>query len=244
MQRITIALLAVLVLAAAAVACSKGSPPAGSAAPAPAGGAATTPATAPDTAPDTTGGSVLMADDFTSADTNGWTVRDLGDYGNEIEDGRYIVWVDNNFAQYVTNGGFADGDFADVSIEVAATKVSGSPSAGVGIHCRRAPSGQHGSYYADVDEEGEVRIAAQGDDQDVLAEAEMPGLWQDGENHLRLACVGDEITFWVNGKRVLQVQDGRYHSGRVGLGAGGAGRGDTRVAFDDLKVSAPDASGG
>jgi len=150
--------------------------------------------------------------------------------------------VDNDADPYVTNSGFADGGFADVRIEVTATKLSGSPSAGVGVHCREAPSGHGGSYYADVDEEGSVRIAAQGDDQDVLAEAEQPGVWKDGPNRLRLDCVGEDITLWLNGQRLLQARDGRYLSGQVSVGAGGAGRGETRVAFDDLTVMAPGAT--
>jgi hypothetical protein len=223
-----IAALGFAVLALAAVACNQE-------------GSSGRSAASPETG---TEAAVLLADDFSTADANGWTLRDSGDYGNEIRDGQYLLWVDNDAAQYVANGGFADGAFADVRIEVTATKLSGSPSAGVGVHCRRAPSKQHGSYYADVDEEGSVRIAAQGDDQEILAETEQPGVWEEGANRLRLDCVGEDIAFWLNGKRLLQAHDGRYRSGRIGLGAGGAGRGETRVAFDDLKVTAPGPTDG
>ena len=224
MKRIAAVGLAVLTVTAVACSQERSSPPSERSAEAGAAG---------------TGGAVLLSDDFSTPDTNGWTVRDSGDYGNEIRDGQYIVWVDNDAAQYVADTGFADGDFTDLQIEVTATKLSGDPSAGVGVICRRAPSGQKGSYYADVDQEGSVRIAAQGDEQEILAKAEKPGVWKDGANRLRLDCVGDDITFWVNGQKLLEAKDRRYRSGSIGVRAGGAGRGETRVAFDDVKVTAP-----
>ena len=48
---------------------------------------------------------------------------------------------------------------------------------------------------------------------------------------------------WVP-EGLLQARDGRYRNGRIGLGAGGGGRGETRVACDDLKVTAPGSTGG
>lgn len=225
MKRIAAAGLALLTILAVACSQERSSPPSEASAEGGAGAGAA--------------GTVLLSDDFSSPDANGWTVRDSGDYGNEIRDGEYLVWVDNDAAEYVANTGFADGDFGDVRIEVTATELSGDPSAGIGIVCRKAPSGQQGSYYADVDQEGSVRIAAQGDEHKILAKAEQPGAWKDGANRLRLDCVGDDISFWLNGKKLLEARDGRYHSGRIGVRAGGAGRGVMRVAFDDLKVTAP-----
>jgi|GEM_PF-2337423 len=233
MNRIAVVGLAVLTVAAVACSQERSSPPSETSAAAGTAAGAAGPA-----------GAVLLSDDFSSPDAHGWTVRDSGDYGNEIRDGQYLVWVDNDSAQYVANTGFADGDFADVQIEVTATELSGDPSAGIGVICRRAPSGQEGSYYADVDEEGSVRIAAQGDEQEILAETERPGVWKDGANRLRLDCVGNDITFWLNGTKLLEARDGRYRSGRIGVRAGGAGRGETRVAFDDVKVTAPGGAGG
>jgi len=40
------------------------------------------------------------------------------------------------------------------------------------------------------------------------------------------------------------VTDETYRRGQVGVGAGGAGRGKTRVAFDDLKVTATGGADG
>lgn len=40
-------------------------------------------------------------------------------------------------------------------------------------------------------------------------------------NRISLQCSGTTLTAAINGKQVGQVQDNRYHSGRLSIGAGG-----------------------
>jgi hypothetical protein len=182
-------------------------------------------------------GEVLLRDDF-SDPASGWTVRNAGDYRNEYRDGVYVSWVDNARSSYIGNLTFLDRDLGDVRIEVDATKRSGSPSADVGVVCRQQPRGQVGRYYGEVDEEGAVRVGAYADSEEILARAERPGIWQPGANRLQLDCVGERITFWLNGERLLSATDSRWSSGRIGLLAGGGRDEATEVAFDNLVVSA------
>jgi hypothetical protein len=181
---------------------------------------------------------VLLHDDF-SDPTSGWTVRDRGGYRNEYADGRYVLWVDNAASSYVGNVAYRPEELADVRIEVEATRIAGAPNANVGIDCRRAGAEASGTYYADVDGEGEARIVAHGEEQEILAEVARPGIWRQGANSLRLDCVGEELTFWINGEQVLTATDGRYRSGRIGLRAGGGSGEATEAAFDNLTVTAP-----
>ena len=184
--------------------------------------------------------SALLRDDF-SDPASGWTVRDRGDYRNEYADGRYVLRVDNARSPYVSNVAYREGELGDVRIEVDATRLAGAPSAGVGIDCRRAGADGAGTYYGDVDAEGNARIVAHGEEQEVLVEIERQGLWRDGANRLRLDCVGDELSLWLNGERLLSTHDDRYRRGRIGLRAGGGSDEPTEVAFDDLLVTAPGA---
>lgn len=186
--------------------------------------------------------SALLRDDF-SDPASGWTVRDRGDYRNQYADGQYVLRVDNARSPYVSNVAYRDGALGDVRIEVDATRLAGAPSAGVGIDCRRAGADGTGTYYGDVDAEGNARIVAHGEEQEVLVEIERPGLWRDGVNRLRFDCVGEELSLWLNGERLLTTQDGRYREGRIGLRAGGGSGEPTEVAFDDLLVTAPGAGG-
>ena len=188
------------------------------------------------------GGGALLRDDF-SDPASGWTVRDRGGYRNAYVDGRYVIAVDNAGSPYVSSAAYREGDLGDVRIEVDATRLAGAPSTSVGIDCRRAGADAVGTYYADVDAEGEVRIVAHGEEQEVLVEIERPGVWREGANRLRFDCVGDELSFWLNGERLLSTHDGRYRSGRIGLRAGGGSGEPTEVAFDDLVVTAPVPAG-
>jgi hypothetical protein len=188
--------------------------------------------------PTATGEHVLLRDDF-SDPSSGWTVRDGGDYRNVYADGRYLVQVDNAASSYVVNVAYRPEELEDVRIEVDATRLAGAPSAGVGIDCRRQGADQTGAYYGDLDAEGEARIVAHGDEQEVLAEVDRPGLWREGTNRLRFDCAGERLALWVNGERVLTATDCRWRRGRIGLRAGGGSGEVTEVAFDDLIVSAP-----
>jgi hypothetical protein len=180
-----------------------------------------------------------LQDDF-SDPASGFTVRENSTYRNAYQDGVYVVWVDNAASPYVTNVASRPEEYSDVTVEVDATKRGGSPAATIGLECRRA-TGQAGTYFADVDAEGSIRIGAHGDEQEILAEAERPGLWREGANRLRLNCLGDELVFWLNGERLLAVTDRRYDRGRIGVRAGGSSGQATEVAFDDLLVVVPGA---
>jgi hypothetical protein len=58
-------------------------------------------------------------------------------------------------------------------------------------------------------------------------------------NHLRAACVGQELTLSVNGVLVAQVSDENLAEGDVGLMAGSYVEGGVEVLFDNFKVIQP-----
>lgn len=181
-----------------------------------------------------------IRDDFADPES-GWLRRTNDEYGAEYEGGAYVVWVDNAAANYIASNGIynARRDLTDTRFEIQATKQSGPAGSPIGLTCRQWRDGdRRGVYYADIDGEGEARLGLYDENgQEVLAEAQRPGLWRDGANALRLDCIGDQITFFVNGEQVLSAGNDRFTEGRVGVSAGGGSSGVTRVAFDDAVIT-------
>jgi hypothetical protein len=179
----------------------------------------------------------LLREDFNDP-ASGWTRTVPGQPRSiDYRDGAYIVAIDNDASSHVVATGNNPTEFDDVRVEVDVRKISGDPGAGMGIRCRDTNAGR---YFADIDEEGEIRIGIYAREQEVLAGAEKPGVWKRGEvNRLRFDCNGDKLDFYVNGELQLSATDSRLPIGRIGLSAGGAGRGKTEVAFDNVVVMRP-----
>ncbi len=185
----------------------------------------------------TTASGVLFSDDFSNPES-GFIHKDVGSRGADYRDGHYEIWVDNAKEEYVASMGRMTGKpFADGRIEVTATPLSLPDGGGIGVLCRVSEDGR-ANYAADVEKDGSVRILRYDPDQTVLAKAQTEPLGE-GPVQLRLDCVGDRLTFFVNGHEVASATDGELDRGDVGFSAGGGSRGVTRVAFDDLVVRTP-----
>jgi hypothetical protein len=58
-------------------------------------------------------------------------------------------------------------------------------------------------------------------------------------NHLRADCVGNTLTFYVNGFQLVSVQDPRLTSGDIGLLAGTFAQPNVDVIFDNFVALKP-----
>ena len=58
-------------------------------------------------------------------------------------------------------------------------------------------------------------------------------------NHLRADCIGNTLTFYVNGFPISQVNDATLTSGEVGLLAGTFDEGGVDIIFDQFIVLQP-----
>jgi hypothetical protein len=207
-------------------------------------GEAAAPATTPAKAPGASqaGGAAAgttIRDDFSDA-SSGWTRRDSGARTADYVNGAYVLSADNDADAYVgSEGRYEARELADTRFEVKATKLSGPDGSPIGLSCRQFYEGEHrGVYFADVDGEGEARLGLYADgDQKILSSIERPGLWREGANSLRLDCIGKELRFFINGKEILSASDSRFDHGMVGVDAGGAGSGVTRVSFDNAVIT-------
>jgi hypothetical protein len=185
------------------------------------------------------GDGTAIHDDF-SDPSSGWTRRATGPRTADYVDGAYVLSADNDADEYVgSEGRYEAHEFTNTRFEVKATKLSGPDGSPIGLSCRQFDEGEHrGVYFADVDGEGEARLGLYADgDQKILSSIERPGLWREGANSLRLDCIGNDLRFFVDGDEVLSARDGRFDHGVVGVSAGGAGSGVTRVSFDDAVIT-------
>lgn len=183
-----------------------------------------------------------IRDDFADP-TSGWLRRTRDASGADYQEGAYVVWADNDASSYVGSTGTYDSrEFTDTRFEVQATKRSGPAGAPVGLLCRQWSEGdRRGVYFADLDGDGEIRIGLYDEDgQQILAEAEQPGLWREGANTLRFDCVGTTLTFFVNGEEVLSGRHDAFGHGRLGVRVGGKSSGVTRVEFDEAVITTID----
>jgi hypothetical protein len=199
-----------------------------------------TPAAAKTNTPDPSG-TILFEDDF-SDDTKGW--EDItDDYGTTgISDGAYLISVADSMSYLIADPD-EGGSYADVSIEVDILASDETPH-DMGVICRYQDDDNF--YYLIIASDGYYAIGKFQDGEDTLVELdEMPadenGVILNGSaaNHMRADCIGDTLTLYANGTKLLEVQDTNFTEGSVGLIAGSYDDAPVNVLFDNFVVRIP-----
>jgi hypothetical protein len=182
-------------------------------------------------------GSVLFQDDFTRP-RSGWdrfmTAEGTMDY--DASGYRMLVnALNTNFWSTPHK------NFADVRIEVDAGKLGGPNENRIGLICRFTGNDY---YFFLISSDGFYGIGIYTGGQAVLlGQSEMQansniktGL---AVNHLRADCVGNTLTFYVNGFQAASIQDDRLKSGDIGLLAGTFAQPGVDVIFDNFVALKP-----
>ncbi len=185
-------------------------------------------------------GNILFEDDFSDI-TSGWDRYDDTDGTADYSDDGYLIQVftDNQF--YFANPGLTDLP-DDVSIQVDATKVNGPEDNSFGIICRYQDVSNFYRFIATSD--GYAGIILVQDDNMINLSGEnltpitaaLPG---NVTNKLRVDCIGDTLSLFVNGEQVLSVQDSTFFNGDVGLFAGTFDITGTEILFDNFIITTP-----
>jgi len=185
---------------------------------------------------DTDERSLPIADDF-SDPSSGWPTRAGSGWTQGYEDGVYRVTLDQDEWTYVLAAATAAIDVADVVIEVDLRFASNYTEAGAGVSCRALD--QDNYYYFEI-EDGTVSIVLFLEDvQTFLVDDEPTQAFNPSGSRLRIECIGDSLTLFINGEQVASAQDDSLSHGDVGLIAGGAAQGLTDVTFDDFLARSP-----
>jgi hypothetical protein len=179
-------------------------------------------------------GAVLFEDTFLDSES-GWNRGGGADYA----DGVYQIIVAEPQTKVWANPGK---HFEDVIIEVDVTTLAGPLDNDFGVQCRVQDNENYYFLLASADGFHIIGIVERGEPAFLSADVMQPSddIVQGYEtNHLRAACVGQELTLSVNGALVAEANDDTFADGDVGLTAGSYVEGGVEVLFDNFRVLQP-----
>ncbi len=184
-------------------------------------------------------GEILFKDDF-SDPNSGWDQAASANGETNYVHGYYRIWVNEPYTDLWANPGL---QFADVTIEVEASKAGGPEDNVFGLICRSNEAGDQ-YYYFVMSSDGYFGIGkVDGQEQTLLnADKMLPSdliLQGKQTNTLRADCIGDRLVFYVNGQILAEAQDSEYLTGDIGLTAGSFDKPDIDIHFDNLIVTKP-----
>jgi hypothetical protein len=180
-------------------------------------------------------------DDF-SDPASGWGAASHETYVRGYQQGRYLFQIDvPRWFVWATSGRSYD----DVELE-AIGRAAGQLDNHFGLLCRYAEvDEQEQFYYFSVSADGYYGIFLMDEMGDLRpltgpAMLRSPAVYVDGsDNRVVASCVGTDLTLYVNGTQVAQVEDDTLGKGDVGLAAGTLSVGGTSVWFDDFEARKP-----
>ena len=181
-------------------------------------------------------GTVLFQDDF-DAPTTGWD--------RFANDGGIMDYFEGGFRILVQKPGLnfwstAQKNYGDVRVEADVLKLAGPDENRMGVMCRY----QGGNYYFFIiSNDGYYAIGKFVNGQTTLLGQEQmqasPIVQPNMINRFRVDCIGNTLTFTVNGTQLAAVQDGDLKFGDVGVLAGTFSQPGVDVSFDHFVVTQP-----
>lgn len=181
---------------------------------------------------------ILFKDDFSAA-KGGWiTHEDRVSFGG-YQDGGFRLWMDVPNYQFWSVPGL---NFKDARVFVLAEKRGGPDDNLFGVLCRYKNAL---NYYALViGSDGYYGIIRVEDGQQTLVDhAHMD--FSEGINRgvaineIQAICQSDQLALFVNGIKLIQVQDDTFSHGDVGLIVGNFSQSGVDVLFDNFIVLRP-----
>ena len=184
-------------------------------------------------------GGILYADDFSNP-KSGWP-----------------AWTDQNgsFIDYQASGlriqvneaqtdlfARPGKDFTDARIEVDAVKIGGPDNNHFGILCRYQDVKNYYAFLITSDGYNGIVKVKDGSFSmlsGATLEYNQDILQGENQNHLRVDCVNQSLSLWVNNHKSLETSDSTFSSGGAGLTAGSYAAGGIDLYFDNFIVFRP-----
>lgn len=201
-------------------------------------GGASAPAMEP---PAPASGTVLFEDDFSNP-SSGFDHFSSAEAAMDYDNGVYRFVINGAPLHYFST---LEKRFTDTRVEVDAAKLDGPDSNLAGIVCRfNNVNGMPSFYFMAVSSDGYYAIGLSNDQGTALLGQDQMAYSPNintgvSINHLRADCVGNTLTFYVNGFPIAQAFDSRLASGQAGLLAGAVDAGGVDVIFDRFIVIQP-----
>ena len=185
----------------------------------------------------TTEARLVYEDDF-SDDDGFWYTETNDDFGFKYVDDGYQIYVNILNAPIWS---IREVDINDVIVEVEAALLEGPEDGYYGVVCRHQGEDDYyslvispdGSYGIAKMENGEYEFLAEGQDQSGIIHG------GDASNRVRGECIGETLTLFANGQKLLEVNDDDLLSGDVGLLAGTRLSGGIEVLFTYFAILEP-----
>ena len=182
---------------------------------------------------------LLFEDDFSDSDS-GWDINTIDNGSTDYEQSGYRIFVNaENWSLWAN----PSRNFTDVSVSVQASKIAGDDDNEFGIICRYANADNF--YLATISSDGFYGFLARIDGE-ALQLINMESMLQSDVinqgkelNTIRLDCIGQTLSLYVNGQFVDETFDDSIGSGDVGLYAGTFSIPGTDILFDNFAVRAP-----
>jgi len=180
---------------------------------------------------------LVYEDDF-SEDRGMWYTETKDDFGFKYVDDGYQLYINILNAPIWS---IREYDSTDIIVEVEAALQEGPEDGYYGVVCRHQGEDDYyalvispdGSYGIAKMEDGEFEFQAEGNDQTGAI------LGGNASNRVRGECIGETLTLFANGKKLLEVQDDDLLSGDVGLLAGTRLSGGIEVLFTYFAILEP-----
>jgi len=181
---------------------------------------------------------VLFQDDF-SDPSSGWDQYEGAEGITGYANGVYRILVNQSDSDYWANPGLS---FTDVIVEVDAEKVAGPDDNDYGIICRYQDTSNF--YFLVISSDGFYGIGkAVNGSQELISMANMDFSEEinagNATNKIKAECIGSQLAIYVNGQKLIEVEDTDYASGDVGLMAGTFSEAGTDIYFDNFVVRKP-----
>lgn len=188
-------------------------------------------------APAQPSGSVIFQDDFAQP-TTGWDRFMVTEGVMDYDGGGYRILVN---ALQMNFWATPHKSVTDVRLEVDTGKLAGPDENRIGLVCR---SNGKDYYFFLISSDGFYGVGLFKDAQvSLLGQSEMLASTNINKglaiNHLRADCVGDTLTFYINGFEVATVKDTTLPSGDFGVMAGTFTTPGVDIIFDNFVALQP-----
>ena len=183
---------------------------------------------------------IFYQDDF-SNETTGWPRARTEEGITDYENGVYRIFVNLENQDFLGTPGLALQ--SNVRVEVDANKVAGSDDNDFGVMCRYQDNNNFYQFFVSSDGYVGILKMVEGSSQNISGGQliDHPAVnMGNTRNQIRADCLGDTLTMYVNGQKVLTAQDTTFISGGdVGVFAGTYDEPGTDIHFDNFVVKKP-----
>lgn len=183
-------------------------------------------------------GSILFQDDFSNL-KSGWNTWNKNDSLVAYQAGGLRIFVNEPEIDYWSRPKYS---FDDTMINVDAVKIGGPDNNQYGVICRYQDEANFYGFLISSDGYAGIIKVFEGNYQMISGKmlAYQDAIIQgDALNYLRADCNQSDLTFYINGTKVLEAQDNSFTSGDVGLIAGTYEETGVDIFFDNFIVYKP-----